>query len=65
MEVGKYIDWHSQNGGSADYTSRWEAQNNGTVTVGTINGTLNGNAATATKALNVPTSDVGGNIWIA
>lgn len=65
MEVGKYIDWHSQNGGSADYTSRWEAQNNGTVTVGTINGTLNGNAATATKALNVPTSDVGGNIWIS
>lgn len=50
MEVGKYIDWHSQNGGSADYTSRWEAQNNGTVTVGTINGTLNGNAATATNA---------------
>ena len=50
MEVGKYIDWHSQNGGYADYTSRWEAQNNGTVTVGTINGTLNGNAATATNA---------------
>ena len=50
MEVGKYIDWHPVNGGSADYTSRWEANSDGTVTVGTINGTLNGNAATATKA---------------
>ena len=49
MEVGKYIDWHPVNGGSADYTSRWEANSDGTVTVGTINGTLNGNAATATK----------------
>ena len=50
MEVGKYIDWHPVNGSSADYTSRWEANSDGTVTVGTINGTLNGNAATATKA---------------
>ena len=50
MEVGKYIDWHPVNGGSADYTSRWEANSDGTVTVGTINGTLNGNAATATNA---------------
>ena len=57
MEVGKYIDWHPVNGGSADYTSRWEANSDGTVTVGTINGTLNGNAATATKA----TQDADGN----
>lgn len=62
MEVGKYIDWHPVNGGSDDYTSRWEANSDGTVTVGTINGTLNGNADTA---LNIPTSDVGGNIWIS
>lgn len=61
MEVGKYIDWHSQNGGSADYTSRWEAQNNGTVTVGTINGTLNGNAATATSATTA--GNVSGKIY--
>lgn len=61
MEVGKYIDWHSHNGGSADYTSRWEAQNNGTVTVGTINGTLNGNAATATSATTA--GNVSGKIY--
>lgn len=52
IEVGKYIDWHATNGGGADYTARWEAQNNGTVSVGTINGALNGNAATATAATN-------------
>ena len=50
MEVGKYIDWHPVNGGSDDYTSRWEANSDGTVTVGTINGTLNGNADTADVA---------------
>lgn len=50
MEVGKYIDWHATNGGTEDYSSRWEAETNGTVSVGTINGTLNGNADTATNA---------------
>lgn len=49
MEVGKYIDWHATSGGTEDYSSRWEAKDNGTVSVGTINGALNGNAATATK----------------
>lgn len=58
MEVGKYIDWHPVNGGSADYTSRWEANSDGTVTVGTINGTLNGNAETATQAAQ----DAAGNV---
>lgn len=50
MEVGKYIDWHATNGGTEDYSSRWEAKNDGTVLVGTINGTLNGNADSATNA---------------
>lgn len=37
----------------------------GTGASGTWGINITGNAATATKALNVPTSDVGGNIWIA
>jgi hypothetical protein len=65
IEVGRYIDWHATNGGGADYTARFEAQDNGTVSVGTINGTLNGTATNADTALNIPTSDVGGNIWIS
>lgn len=47
IEVGRYIDWHATNGGGADYTARFEAQDNGTVSVGTINGTLNGTATNA------------------
>ena len=47
IEVGRYIDWHATNGGGANYTARFEAQDNGTVSVGTINGTLNGTATNA------------------
>ena len=50
MEVGKYIDWNLLNGVSGKYTCRWTANDNGTVTVGAINGHLIGNADTATKA---------------
>ena len=50
MEIGKYIDWHATSGGTEDYSSRWTAETNGTVSVGTINGTLKGNADTATTA---------------
>lgn len=52
MEVGKYIDWHATSGGTEDYSSRWTAETNGTVSVGTINGTLKGNADSATTAEN-------------
>lgn len=52
MEIGKYIDWHQANGGTEDFSSRWTAESNGTVSIGTINGTLNGNASSATKAVN-------------
>lgn len=50
IEIGRYIDWHVTNGGTEDYSSRWEAKNDGTVSVGTINGTLKGNADSATNA---------------
>jgi hypothetical protein len=50
MEIGKYIDWHATSDGTEDYSSRWTAENNGTVSVGTINGTLKGNADSATNA---------------
>lgn len=55
MEIGKYIDWHATDGGTEDWSSRWIAENDGTVSVGTINGTLKGNADRAT-ALNIFTS---------
>ena len=61
MEVGRYIDWHATEGGTEDYSSRWEAQNNGTVSVGTINGTLNGNAATASKLATARAISLTGN----
>lgn len=61
IEVGKYIDWHATNS-TSDYTARWEAQNNGTVNVGTINGSLNGNASTADTASMLQTTDGNGAI---
>lgn len=42
MEVGKHIDFHAISNDGTDYVSRFTAEDNGTVTVGTINGTLNG-----------------------
>ncbi|WP_370852249.1 hypothetical protein [Megasphaera elsdenii] len=56
MEIGKYIDWHATNGGTEDYSSRWTAETNGTVSVGTINGTLKGNADSATTATKLQTA---------
>ena len=58
MEIGKYIDWHAMDSGTEEYSSRWIAEDNGTVSVGTINGTLNGNASTAMKAIQ----DASGNV---
>ena len=42
MEVGKYIDFHTVSGDSKDYSARFTAETDGTVSVGTINGTLKG-----------------------
>jgi hypothetical protein len=61
MEIGKYIDWHATSGGTEDYSSRWTAETNGTVSVGTINGALNGNSATATKLATPRTISLTGN----
>ena len=50
MEVGKYIDFHSTNKQTTDYTTRITANNNGTISVsGGINATLNGNASSASS----------------
>lgn len=49
---------------SSNYNS-YAPTKTGSGASGTWGINITGNAATATKALNVPTSDVGGNIWIA
>lgn len=61
MEVGKYIDWHATNGDTKDFSSRWTAEDNGTVSVGTINGTLEGNADSATKLATARAISLTGN----
>lgn len=63
MEVGKYIDFHSKNNDGKDYSSRFTANDNGTVTVGNINGTLNGKATSAGSADSATkaTNDSAGN----
>lgn len=71
MEVGQTINWHATNDSSQDYSSAWTAKEDGTVDVGTISGTLNGNAASAdiasTVASNAATEDspVARSIWIS
>lgn len=50
MEVGKYIDFHSKNNDGKDYSTRFIANDDGTVTVGTINGTFKGKATSAGTA---------------
>lgn len=44
MEIGKYIDWHEKEGGEEDYSARWIANADGTVTVDSIRGRLLGEA---------------------
>lgn len=56
----------SKTGSGASGT--WGINISGTATKATTAATCTGNSATATKAttaLNIPTSDVGGNIWIS
>lgn len=50
MEVGKYIDFHSTNKHTTDYTARITANDDGTISVsGGINATLKGNASSASS----------------
>lgn len=56
MEIGKYIDWHITSDDTGDYSSRWTAEKDGTISVGTINGTLKGNADRATTATKLQTA---------
>lgn len=50
MEVGKYIDFHSTNKQTTDYTARITANDDGTISVsGGINATLHGNASSASS----------------
>ena len=50
MEVGKYIDFHSTNKQTTDYTARITANDDGTISVsGGINATLKGNASSASS----------------
>lgn len=48
-----------------DDISNYAPNKTGSGASGTWGINITGNAATATTALNIPTSDVGGNIWIA
>lgn len=53
LEVGKYIDFHTTDGNTADYDVRITAATTGLTisgtTTGTFSGSLTGNASTATK----------------
>lgn len=50
MEVGKYIDFHSTNKQTTDYTARITANDDGTITIsGGVNANLNGNASSASS----------------
>lgn len=48
-----------------DEINNYAPTKTGSGATGTWGISISGNAATATTALNIPTSDVGGNIWIA
>lgn len=50
LEIGKYIDFHSKNGDKKDYSTRIEANDDGTISVsGGIKATLKGNASSASS----------------
>ena len=56
LEIGKYIDFHSKNGDKKDYSTRIEANDDGTLSFsGGINANLNG---TASSANSVPWAGV-------
>lgn len=50
MEVGKYIDFHSTNKQTTDYTARITANDDGTISIsGGVNANLHGNASSASS----------------
>lgn len=60
MEIGKYLDFHCTDS-DADYTSRFTANTDGSVTVGEVRGTFRGEADSAGSVswdgiINKPTS---------
>lgn len=63
MEVGKYIDFHTTDGNTADYDVRITAATTGLTisgtTSGTFSGSLTGNASTATKLATARTLTIG------
>lgn len=50
LEIGKYIDFHSKKGDKKDYSTRIEANDDGTISIsGGVNAYLNGNASSASS----------------
>ena len=50
LEIGKYINFHSKNGDKKDYSTRIEANDDGTISVsGGVNANLHGNASSASS----------------
>ena len=50
LEIGKYIDFHSKKGDKKDYSTRIEANDDGTITIsGGVNANLHGNASSASS----------------
>lgn len=50
LEIGKYIDFHSKNGDKKDYSTRIEANDDGTISIsGGVNANLHGNASSASS----------------
>ena len=63
MEIGKYIDFHTTDGNTADYDVRITAATTGLTisgtTSGTFSGSLSGNASSATKLATGRTLTIG------
>lgn len=50
LEIGKYIDFHSKKGDKKDYSTRIEANDDGTISIsGGVNAYLHGNASNASS----------------
>lgn len=64
LEIGKCIDFHSKNGDGKDYSTRIEANDDGTISIsGGVNANLNGNASSADTLTGFIRADNVGNDW--
>lgn len=64
LEIGKYIDFHSKKGDKKDYSTRIEANDDGTISIsGGVNANLNGNASSADTLTGFIRADNIGNDW--